>query len=169
MVYGIYVVFSTNGTYYHGPAPVLALTFPAFHPPFRRLNTHFASPALLLRLQHLHYLASHISVRYHAEDCLLSHKHRREDSDLPSRIVHNRSPERYVPSGQHLLLPARIPTTACITMMYRPSVPLSVSLWSCLPGRYTPLSHCLDARTSHVIASHQEVHYAYIRGCLLFY
>ena len=113
-----YMVFSANGMYHHGPAPVLVLTFPAFHPPFRRLNTHFASPALLLRLQHLHYLASHISVRYYAEDCLLSHKHCREDSDLPSRIVHSRSPERYVPSGQHLLLPARILITTCITLMY---------------------------------------------------
>ena len=33
-----------NGTYHHGPAPVLALTFPAFHPPFRRLNTHLPYP-----------------------------------------------------------------------------------------------------------------------------
>ena len=33
-----------NGTYYHGPAPVLALTFPAFHPPFRQLNSHLPHP-----------------------------------------------------------------------------------------------------------------------------
>ena len=44
MVEGTYEVFNTNGTYYHGPAPVLALTFPAFHPPFRQLNSHLPHP-----------------------------------------------------------------------------------------------------------------------------
>ena len=165
----MYEVSNTNGAYHRCLASDICVDRSCLPSTFPSTEHSLASPLPLLRLQHLHYLASHISVRYHAEDCLLSHKHSREDSDLPSRIVHNRSPERYVPSGQHLLLPARIPTTTCITVMYRPSVPLSVSLWSCLPGRYTPLSHCLDARTSHVIASHQEVHYAYIRGCLLFY
>ena len=64
---------------------IFMLTLPVSPPPFCLLNTHLPH-RLLPRLQYLHYWASHIPDHHHAEDCLLSHGYRREDSDSPFRI-----------------------------------------------------------------------------------
>ena len=85
--------------------PIFALTLPVLH---RTTGLSPVPPQLLVRVQHQRNWALHISVHHHAEDLSLSHKHRREGSDSPFRIFHSRSPERYVPSGQHLLLPTRM-------------------------------------------------------------
>ena len=118
MAEDMYEVFNMNGTYHHGLASDICIDLPCLPPTFLCIELSPALPLSLFRLQNLLHWASHIPVHHHAEDFLLSHKHRHEGSDSPIRIFHRRSPERYVPSGQHLLPPARILTTTSIIMMY---------------------------------------------------
>ena len=74
-------MFNTNGTYYHSPASDICVDPPCFPSNFLSIERSLASHPLLLGLQHLRCWASHIPVHHHAEDCLLSHGYRREDSD----------------------------------------------------------------------------------------
>ena len=82
--------------------PIFALPLPVLH---HTTGLSPVPPQLLVRVQHQRNWALHISVHHHVESYLLSHKHRNEDSDSPFHIFYRRPPERYVPSGQHLLLP----------------------------------------------------------------
>ena len=134
----MYEVSNTNSAYYHCLASNIFVDLSCFLSTFLSTEHSLASLPPLLPLRHLCYWASHSPVHHHAEDLLLSHNHRHEGSDSPFHIFHSRSPKWYVPSGQHLLLAARIPTTTCITLLYQPLVPPPVSPYACLPGRYTP-------------------------------
>ena len=128
MAEDMYEVFNMNGMYHHGLASDICIDIPCLPPTFLYIEISPALPLSLFRLQNLLHWASHIPVHHHAKDFLLSHKHRHEGSDSPIRIFHRRSPERYVPSVQHILFHARAPTMTCIILTYRPAVPLSVSL-----------------------------------------
>ena len=91
VVEDMHEVLKTNGTYYYCLASDICVDLSCLPSTFPSTEHSLASPPLPLRLQHLHYLASHISVRYHAEDCLLSHKHRREDR---LRLSYSRLPQQ---------------------------------------------------------------------------
>ena len=119
----MYEVYNTNGAYYHCLAFDICVDLSCF--PSTLLSNEYSLASLppLLILQQLRYWASHIPVHHHVESCLLSHNHHYEDSDSPFRIFHSRSPERYVPSGQHLLLPARVSPMTCIILTYPPPTP----------------------------------------------
>ena len=128
VVEDMYQVSNMNGTYYHCLASDICIELSCFLSTFLSTERSLASLPPLLPLRHLCYWASHSPVHHHAEDLLLSHNHRHEGSDSPIRIFHRRSPERYVPSVQHILFHARAPTMTCIILTYQPAVPLSVCL-----------------------------------------
>ena len=124
MAEDMHEVFNMNGMYHHGLASDICIDLPYLPPTFLCTELSPAITLSLFRLQNLLYWASHIPIYHYTEDCLLSHKHRREDSDSPIHVFHSRSLERYVPSGHHLLLPASISTITCIILAYLPPIPL---------------------------------------------
>ena len=86
MAEDMYEVFNMNGTYHHGLASDICIDLPCLPPTFLCIELSPALPLSLFRLQNLLHWASHIPAHHCAEDCLLSHGHRCEDSDAPFHI-----------------------------------------------------------------------------------
>ena len=143
---------------------IFALTFPVLHPPFCLPNAYLP-PSHPFFDSNTCVIGPHISLSIIMSKAVHSHNHHHENSDFPFRVFHSRFPERYVPSGQHLLLPNydlyHLDVSTCHSSV---GFPLGVSSRTL----YT-LPHRTDTRTSHVTTSLQEGHCTQIRGHLIFY
>ena len=154
MAEDMYEVFNMNGMYHHGLASDICIDIPCLPPTFLYIEISPALPLSLFRLQNLLHWASHIPVHHHAEDCLLSYGHSREDSDSPFRI-----------SLADLLNASALwatSLTAC-SYSYYDLYHLDVSISRSPVGFPLSMSsrtlyilpHRTDAQTSHVITSRQ--------------
>ena len=81
MVEDTYEVFNTNGMYYHSPVSDIYVDPPCFPSTFLSTERSLASPHSFLDSN-----TCIVGPHHHAADCLLSHGHRREDSDSPFHI-----------------------------------------------------------------------------------